>query len=182
MKKLHNKNTEELLIKAAYGDANFIERLKAKTIINNYPEFKSFYETHKKIASATHNLESISVPESIQAKIETLASSKKSILSQILAKLGMVIFMQPKLAFSSLVAVVMLTIISINYRTVQPVENLAALEARREAEMALIMVSDVLNKSTNHIRTIKLNKRVFGTIQKGWNIASDFYQLEDNKK
>ena len=73
-----NNKIKELLIRAAYGDVTFIEKIKVAFVIRKNTEAKTLYVSYRKTAIKVKKLKRGNLPSVVADKLEALASETTS--------------------------------------------------------------------------------------------------------
>jgi len=171
--KKSSKTSEELLekiIATAYGNASLFDKIKIHNLARRYPDVKILLDEYKETASGVHSISKEEYPHSVSKIFREntgFEQNKKSIFADIYA----IIFSKPFVSAATTAILIIAVIISMfinnnmyNGYSLQDIER-----ANRETKQALLIVSNIFNKTEKSLREEIITKHVSKPIKEGIN-------------
>jgi hypothetical protein len=177
------KMSEEMLnkiIATAYGDANFINRLRVYWEAKRNPEIKKLLDEHKLIANEVHKLEPEECPQELIQNLEKakmpIPRKPNSFISDFIG-----IILNRPLA-STIVTVVVVSSIIVAVVINRPNSQLYSEEqiklADQQAKYALQILGNIMSETEQTLKNEILSDRVSKPIREGLEIVNTLLNKE----
>ncbi|MCK5086621.1 MAG: hypothetical protein KAQ90_03825 [Melioribacteraceae bacterium] len=160
----------EKIIATAYGNSPLLDRIKIYNLARKYPDVKILLDEYKQTASGVHSISKEEYPHSVSKIFREntgFEQKKKSVFADIYA----IIFSKPFVSATATVILIIAIITSMfinnnmyNGYSLQDIER-----ANRETKQALLIVSNIFNKTEKSLREDIIAKQVSKPIQEGIN-------------
>lgn len=177
---------EELLnkiISVAYGDSNIKDKISIYLLSLKNEEARKVLNEHKRIASATHNLELEECPDNVIEKVSASIKAEDLRSRSMFGDLYSIFFRRPLLTGAvagTIVLAVVSTFIFDRPEIKQQYTQQQIEQADSEVKYSLALVANVLNKTKKTIEKDVFQDRVNKPIKESLYIINDY--LEGDKK
>lgn len=183
---LENKNeqkTTDLIINAAYGSVNVIEKIKVWFLIKQDEELNSLYKEYKATADSIHSLPHEEMPDYILERVEhsinnSIQVNENSFISDLLN----IFLTRPQIVFVATAVVIGLMISSIFVKE-QHIDNQysqAEIElANKQARETLMLVSKIFNSTHTTLTEEILPNRVVKPLNESFGYVNDLFKKGD---
>lgn len=178
---------KDLIINAAYGSANLLEKMKAKKLMRENSVLKDIYNEYKSTADSVHELEKEKMPDTILQNAEkttevNITRKEYSFFNDLAA----IFFSKPQLAFIATAIVAALLIFSlitkqnneIDFDNSQYTKNEVEL-ANKQAKQTLMLVSQILSSTQASVTEDIIPNRVIKPINESFEYVNDLFKKGD---
>jgi hypothetical protein len=173
MQKIINKELEEKIIAAAYGDSSVIDNIKIWILSLGNSQVKNLLEGYKATAKAVHDIDEQKLSENVLKSVSNKIRFDKEEVSSFS-------LFHPKIAMvGSLIVVVCIAIISyftfFNQNSTTTKYSKAEIEiAQKQARESLEIVAKVFRRTEADLDQNILTKKISKPLNEGLTIVSDY--------
>jgi len=165
------------IISVAYGDANWIDKILIRRMVNKNNEVKILLENYKQTAWEVHKIKEEECPDELLHGIERKAINVTKGSGTFIFDFFSIVFMRPMVSATATVALIGIIILGVFLnRSVQHQYTTAEIElADKQAKQALAIVGKIFNQTNITLRKEVLNSRVAKPIRESVGIINDLF-------
>jgi len=178
-----------LIVKAAYSDASFIERIKVYLHLRKCKICKNLYNEHKIAAKALQQLPEYECPAPVIEKVQSVIGEKQTATPSFIIDFYSIFerISVRKIA-GGLIIIILVVAFAILYR-----QNYKSLESKKytkaqiekaniQAQQALIIIGNVINSTQAKLEKEILPEKVSKPINKSFYVISDLFKSGDKNE
>ncbi|MDX1699272.1 MAG: hypothetical protein R3250_01580 [Melioribacteraceae bacterium] len=172
------------IIKVAYGEASFLEKLKIRKLAKGNSEISSLLEKHIQIANASRNLGTDAFPEEILKNVKNITRVSSPKEKSLFFDIYSFIFMRPAIS-AAIFSVIILSLIStFVFKRPEIHQQYSKQEielADQQVKQSLALLASVFKRTTTTVEKDILNDRVSRPIKESFNLVNEYLEEDNNE-
>lgn len=172
------------IIRVAYGEASFLEKLKIRKLAEGNSEIRGLLEKHIQIANTSRNLEAEAFPQELLKNVKNITKVGSPKEKSLFFDIYSFIFMRPAIS-AAIFSVIILSLIStLVFKRPEIHQQYSRQEievADQQVKQSLALIASVFKKTTTTVEKDILTERVSKPIKESFNLVNEYLEEDNNE-